>query len=130
MLTHIAIRNFQSLRQVDLELGTFTVIVGPSSSGKSALMRAFKAVASNVRGSGMITRGQSQMAISYQTDTFTVTLERTEKAGLYRIANTHGGETNFTKLNGEVPQQVTSALRLEPVPVNGTSVNFASQFDK
>jgi hypothetical protein len=29
-----------------------------------------------------------------------------------------------------VPPDVTTALRLEPVPVNGTSVNFASQFDK
>lgn len=130
MLTAIAVRNFQSLKQVDLDLGVFTVIVGPSSSGKSALMRAFRAVASNVRGSGAITRGQSQMAIVYQTERLAITLERSEKAGLYRIADIHGSGATYTKLNGEVPPDVTHALRLEPVPVNGTSVNFASQFDK
>jgi exonuclease SbcC len=130
MLTAISVRNFQSLKQVDLDLGVFTVIVGPSSSGKSALMRAFRALASNVRGSGVITRGQHQMAITYQTERLSVTLERDAKAGLYRISDAHGSGATYTKLNGEVPPDVTHALRLEPVPVNGTSVNFASQFDK
>lgn len=130
MLTAISVRNFQSLKQVDLELGVFTVIVGPSSSGKSALMRAFRAVASNVRGSGVITRGQNQMAITYKTERLSITLERDGKAGLYRLYDQHGSGATFTKLNGEVPPDITHALRLQPVPVNGTSVNFASQFDK
>lgn len=129
-LTKISIRNFQSLRQVDLELGLFTVIVGPSSSGKSALIRAFKALASNVRGSGFITRGQSTMAITGHTETRAVTLVRTERSGSYQILDGAGGLHTFTKLAGEVPPQVTQALGIEPVPATGTNVNFASQFDK
>ncbi len=129
-LSRVSIRNFQSLRSVDLDIGAFTVIVGPSSSGKSALMRACRAVASNVRGAGIITRGQKQMAITYASDTGSVTLERTEKAGTYRLHTPATGEQVYTKLAGDVPADVTAALGLQPVPVGGTSVNFASQFDR
>jgi len=127
-ITNLSVRNFQSLKHVDLELGTFTVIVGPSSSGKSALIRAFKALASNVRGTSMITRGQKAMAITGRTETHVVTLERTDRSGGYRLAD---GTTSlaFTKLGGDVPEHVTQALRIEPVGEGG-SVNFASQFDK
>jgi DNA repair ATPase RecN len=127
-LTRLEVRNFQSLRKVDLDLGLFTVIVGPSSSGKSALMRAFRALASNVRGSGVITRGQKAMAITARTETHTVTLERTDRSGAYRISD-GGTDLTFTKLAGEVPEHVTAALRIDPVTERG-SVNFASQFDK
>lgn len=130
MITRLEIRNFQSLRQVDLELGRYTVIVGPSSSGKSAVIRALRAVASNVRGSGTITRGQKSSAVTVRTDDDVVTLERTETSGSYRLVDAAGRETVFTKLGGGVPDQVTKALGIAPVPTGGTSVNFASQFDK
>jgi DNA repair exonuclease SbcCD ATPase subunit len=130
MLTRLEIRNWQSLRKVDLELGDFTVIVGPSSSGKSALMRACRALASNVRGSGVITRGQKATAITGHTDTHTITLERGENTGTYRLVSPDTAEVAFTKLNGGVPEAITEALRIEPVPTNGTSINFASQFDR
>lgn len=125
-LTHISVRGFQSLRKVDLDLGTFTVIVGPSSSGKSAVIRAFRALASNVRGSGVITRGLKQMAITATLDDgLKVTLERGERSSAYRL--TGDGDHQFTKLAGEVPELVTKALRLDPGP---DSINFAGQFDK
>jgi predicted ATP-dependent endonuclease of OLD family len=126
-LDELHIRNFQSLRKVDLELGTFTVIVGPSSSGKSALMRACRALAANVRGSSVITRGQKAMAITGRTDTHIITLERSDKQSSYRISDDHGSELLYTKLNGEVPVAVTNVLRLDPSP---GSINFAAQFDK
>lgn len=130
MLTRLEIRNFQSLKNVELDLGEFTVIVGPSSSGKSALIRACKALASNVRGSGVITRGQKAMAVTAHVDHRTVTLERTETSGTYRVCDGQGSELTYTKLNGGVPDAVTAALGIAPVPANGTSINFASQFDK
>lgn len=126
MITKIEVVNFQSLKRAQLDLGSFTVIVGPSSSGKSALIRAFRALASNVRGTSQITRGQKQMAITARTDTHVITLERSERSGTYRI-HSADGEQAFTKLGGEVPQAVTDALRLDPGP---GSVNFAAQFDK
>jgi exonuclease SbcC len=127
-LTRLTVTNFQSLKDVDLELGLFTVIVGPSSSGKSALIRAVKALTSNVRGNGVITRGQKGMAITARTETHTVTLERSERTAAYKISGEQGNLT-FTKLAAGVPEQVSQALRIEPVTDAG-SINFASQFDK
>lgn len=131
-LNRIEIRHFQSLRKVDLDLGQLTVIVGASSSGKSALMRAFRGIASNVRGTSVITRGQKKAAITVRTDTHTITLERSEVSGLYRVADLveSGSELVYTKLNGGVPDTVTKVLRIAPAPAGGSSVNFASQFDR
>lgn len=131
MLEKIAVRNFQSLRAVDLDLGRFTVIVGASSSGKTALMRALRAVASNLRGGGSITRGAKSAAITVHTSDHIVTLERTETSGLYRVITlATGTEQTYTKLAGAVPETVTRALGVDPVPTTGTSVNFAGQFDR
>lgn len=38
MIKKLKIRNFKSLRNVDVELGNFTVLIGPNNSGKSNLM--------------------------------------------------------------------------------------------
>ncbi len=129
MIENVAIRNWQSLRTVDLDLGRFTVIVGPSSSGKSGLMRAFRAVASNVRGTGAITRGQKSMAITVKTGDTVIALERAEGSGSYKVLS-EGHIQTYTKLAGGVPEQITAALRIAPVPTGGTSINFAGQFDK
>lgn len=129
MINRVHVRNFQSLADVRLDLGLFTVIVGPSSSGKSALIRAFKALASNVRGTGNITRGQKAMSVTVWTDTHVITLERSERAGHYKLATLNGEPDVFGKLNGAVPAAVTDALRIDPVGDSG-SVNFAGQFDR
>lgn len=128
MIERVQVTNFQSLKSIDLRFGRYTVIVGPSSSGKTALMRALRAVASNVRGTHVITRGQTRMAVTVHTGEHQVTLERDQTAARYRIANGTRDES-YTKLAGAVPADVTAALRIDPVPTNGTSVNFAGQFD-
>jgi DNA repair ATPase RecN len=130
MLESIEIHNWQSLRNVQLQLGRFTVIVGPSSCGKTALMRALRAVASNVRGSGNITRGAKATAITVRTGDKTVTLERSESSGRYLVVDQTGHEEVYVKLAGAVPEAVTAALRIDPVPTTGSSLNFAGQFDR
>jgi energy-coupling factor transporter ATP-binding protein EcfA2 len=129
MITRVVIRNWQSLRHLDVSLGRFTVIVGASSSGKTAFMRAMRAAASNVRGAGSITRGAKATAVTVHTGQHIVTLERGEAAGCYRLTGPDGEHT-YTKLAGAVPEAVTRALRLDPVPTGGASLNFAGQFDR
>lgn len=131
MIERVEIRNWQSLRSVDLDFGRFTVIVGASSSGKTAVMRALRAVASNTRRSDTITRGAKSAALTVYTAAHAVTLERTETTSTYRIVDlATGKEEPFPKLYGGVPEAVTAALGIEPVPANGTSVSVAGQFDK
>lgn len=129
MIEAIRVRNWQSLTHLDLQLGRYTVIVGASSSGKTALMRAFKALASNVRGSSQLTRGTSTAAVTAILDDGEVTLEHKGGSWTYRSV-VLGHEETYTKLDGRVPAQITNVLGIAPVPTSGTSINFAGQFDR
>lgn len=129
-IAEIVVRNWQSLRDVTLAPGRLTVVVGASSSGKSALVRAIRAVSSGVRGSGHITRGAKTCAITVRTDTHLVTLERSATSGLYRIIDLATGvEDTYTKLAGAIPEAVTAALRLTPAQTGTAALNIAAQFD-
>lgn len=139
-LARVHIQGFQSLHSVDLELGPLTVIVGPSSSGKSALVRALAALHHNVRGTSFITHGfQTAKIAATLGDGTTVMLSRSTTASskhnayaLQHSAGLHAPEgfqgdpppIVFTKLNGEVPEEVRALLPAIP------DLTFASQFDK
>ncbi len=129
MLDQIEVHNFQSLRNLKLDLGAFTVIVGASSAGKSALVRAIRAVASNVSGTSSISRGCDTAAVTVRSGDTVVTLEHSRGAWRYRLV-VDGVDKEFTKLNRGVPEAVTAALRISPVPTGGTSLHFAGQFDR
>lgn len=84
-----------------------------------------------MRGAGSITRGAKAAAVSVHTGDHIVTLERSATAGMYRVVRVvDGKEELFTKLSGSVPEAVTQALRIYPVPTGGTSLSFAGQFDR
>lgn len=130
MISKISIRNFQSLKKVDLELGPFTVIVGNSATGKSALIRALKAVSSNVRGTSLVTSGESNLSVSVESESWKITLEKGTTSNSYRVCDlTTGSEKEYTKLAGEVPADVTALLGMEPMS-EGRSVNFAGERDQ
>lgn len=130
------IRNFQSLRGVSLHLGRLTVVVGPSSSGKTGLIRALKILASNAQGSAFVTHGEKLAVISAQTDHGLVTLEKGAGHGVYRVVgigiteDDYGDvEETYSKLGGKVPPEVSQVLGIDPVTSQG-SVHFAGQFDR
>jgi DNA repair protein SbcC/Rad50 len=130
LIESVKISNFQSLQNVELEFGKFTVIVGPSSTGKSAITRAIKAVTSNALDSDNITRGTKHAAVSLRTGDTTVTIERAQGgSSVYKIAKMGGEESSFAKLNRQVPTEVTEALGILPSTQDVGSINFAGQFD-
>lgn len=126
MIQKLSVKNYQSLKDVTMTLGKFTVIVGPSNSGKSALLRSLTALASNERGTEAIRLGASSYSITADTGDAIVTLER-GKVNQYKISR-NGNEEVFTKLNGKVPEEVTKALGIAPV-IGGKSINYASQHE-
>lgn len=138
MIGRVQIRNFQSLVDLDLELGPLTVILGESNSGKSALLRALRGVASNITGTGVITRGRNTAEISVDVDgpdgrPYRVTLEysKTKATGwFYTITDLEtGASQDYTKLNRGVPEAVTKLLRIAPIKPGITSLNLTDQFD-
>lgn len=127
MLTDIRIRNFQSLREVDLRLGPLTVIVGASSSGKSAALRALRLLASNARGHAYVTRGKTKATVAAATEAGSVVLERGDGHGVYRVRAGGGAEQQYTKLGGAAPEAVFGVLGLRPA--GDGAVSYAGQFD-
>lgn len=126
MLKHVRIKNFQSLRDVDIDLAPLTVIVGKSNVGKSAFVRALKALAFNRRGTEWITVGEMDALIEAVTDRGIIALHRSRGKSpmANRYAVTVDGKTeDYTKLGGDVPDVVRGMLRVD-------EINFAGQFDK
>jgi DNA repair ATPase RecN len=130
MLQSIECKNFQSLKDLNLDLGKFTVIVGESSSGKSAFIRALKAVASNQLHSDYITRGTKHSYVAAKTESATVTIQRDQGgSSAYKVAKVGSQESSYTKLNRQVPAEVTEILGITPSTIDEGSINFAGQFD-
>lgn len=141
MIREIEVGNYQSLRRMKVRLGKFTVITGPTGTGKSAFIRAVKTLAFNASGTAYISRGEKSCLVAASGDE----IERTGmdddhwKAAIHRgVKNAYdlevpappdedaGGDftkrSTFTKLQGKVPEQVSGVLRL-------TDLNFAGQLD-
>ena len=140
MITDIQVQDYQALHEVRLQLGLFTVITGPTGSGKSAVIRAVKLVVFNARGTSYIRHGVKACAamVGFRGESLAVAIHRGGRgADKYRIARpgqpTAGTEAivsaadpdvvEFTKLEGKVPAAVSSVLRLG-------ELNFAGQFDR
>lgn len=125
MLHSVSIKNFQSLKSLDLELGPLTVVVGDSSSGKTALIRALRMLVNNERGSWFVTNGETVSSVSVRDSKSVVSLQKgVSNSGEYRIHQEGVSEKTFTKLAGTVPVEVSDVLGIA-----SGSLNFAFQFD-
>lgn len=125
MLTDLAIENFQSLRKLRIKLGQFTVVTGPTSAGKSALIRALRLVTFNARGTSYITQGEKSclVGLACEDEGWVTTIARGARGqDRYQIAVPGSEPEVFTKLGGKVPDEVSKLLGLGPI-------NFAGQFD-
>ena len=127
MIETLTLKNFQSHRDTTIKLGKMTVLVGPSSSGKSAIVRAVKALTSNPTAKGYITAGESTMQISATTDKGTLTLTKGKPEDSYVILANSDIENprRYTKLGGTVPDDVTNFLGID----SKDALNYAGQFD-
>ncbi len=133
MLDRLQVRNFQSLVAVDLALAPLTVIVGPSSSGKSAFIRSLQALTRNRRGTEFITHGERTASISAHVTQGIVTLTRSTQTApnSYTLipADAHHPlhpKAEFSKLGGDVPAPVSTFMGILP---SNVPLSIASQFD-
>ena len=131
MITDLVVEDYQSVRRAHLKLGRFTVVTGPTGSGKSAVLRAFRLVAFNARGIAYIRRGAKSCKVGAgcRDQNWMVGIERGGRGkDMYRlVTSSQSGDAphveEFTKLAGAVPAHVSRALQLTPL-------NFAGQFDR
>jgi DNA repair ATPase RecN len=126
MLSHIEVENYQSIKHASLPLGRFTVIVGQTDSGKSALTRAIRTLTSNTRGDSFITTGERLTVIKATTDRGRVILRRGSENDYTLHPESHSEQQKtFTKLNAQVPEEVSAFLGIAAKD----PINYAGQFD-
>lgn len=126
-IDRLKISNFQSIESADLSLGAFTVIVGPSNSGKSALLRALKAVVRNVTSPSAVKVGKTSFTSMITFGDTDVAIERGKGQSTYRVILPNETEEVFTKAGTKVPEEVQQIMGL-PAP-DGPDLTFSSQID-
>lgn len=126
MIDSVSIRDFQSLRDVDLPLGRFTALVGESDVGKSAVIRAIRAFVTNPGGQDIITFGQKVARVRLKGPDYDFLWMKGESA---RYASEGEGWDKVRP--GSVPEAVALKVAISDVDLDGFTVhpNFHLQLD-
>lgn len=122
-LAEVHVRDFQSIRRADLALGRFTVVIGPSNVGKSALLRAIRMVVQNIPAPRIVVaHGAKSAKAELLFEDGKVSVQRGPSLSVYTL----NGDS-YPKSGQAVPEDVASFLRF--VEVEGEVLNFAFQHD-
>ena len=111
-------------------LGKLTVVVGSTNVGKSALIRAIRAVAENKRGDSFVFTNETDCQISIDVGQQTVTWYKPyKKSGIYYLSTSVDNANTMAV----VPQeQALSVLSIKKVDLSKTvclMINFQNQLD-
>lgn len=124
MLERIEVKDYQSLADVDIPFGRFTVIVGPSGNGKSALIRALKALCFNQVGHRFIRHHKQKAWVRLTFDGGKVIeWEKPRDKGATYVAE--GQE--YTRTGRSVPKDIEDMLGIRRIAID-KGVTFTPQF--
>jgi len=130
----LQIKNFQSHKDTALEFDEgLNIIVGPTNSGKSSILRALKKVIrDSPSGNNFVNVDANECSISIETDKDTIERHIV-------VASTGETKTNEYTLNGElfakfgkeIPLEVIRTLKMPEVEFDNSKIdlNFADQFE-
>lgn len=119
----IRVRDFQSIAKAEVSLGKFTTFTGPSSSGKSAFLRACHALVRNSFSPTQVRQGKTVTEVAMEVDGHTISAIRGKSKSTYVL-----DEEEYTKSGRSVPDPILDILKMDPITEVDTS--FAGQFDK
>ena len=122
-LTKIEVKDFQSIEAGEVEVGSFTVFTGPSSSGKSSFMRAAQVVIRNNFTPSQVRQGAKDTEVAVWVDGHKIKATRGSKTGY----SMDGEEWTKVGRNGP-PDEVTKVLALPMI--SEVESTFSTQFDK
>lgn len=129
MLTKVSTKNYQSVADQTLELAPFTVIVGPSNSGKSATLRSLRTLVYNSASPSFVRAGTKSSEVQATfSDGNKVTIERGPSLSTYHTFYADAAEQVYVKAGTSVPSDVAKILAMPQI--EGESLNFAFQFDR
>lgn len=101
MAIKVRIENFQSIENIEFEIDKYTVLTGPSNSGKSAICRAIEGALFNRSGDGFVRNGEKFAKVTIQTDNCEVVWTKGSGKNHYTV----NGEL-FDKVGTDVPKHI------------------------
>lgn len=131
MIKRIAIKNYQSLHDISLEIGKFTVVYGDSDVGKSAVYRAIRGLVTAEDGDAFITEGKLKTGVSLLTSTSEVVwLKSKGRSSKYYLYQDGEPIAEWNRARN-LPEDLAKKLRFEQMVVDGDKFfpNFRGQFD-
>jgi DNA repair ATPase RecN len=126
LLKSLKIEGYQSLQDVKLDLAPFTVIVGESNVGKTAVIRAVRALLENETGTSFITKGKRSAIVLIEKDNVSVRWQKTAKIAEYDII-VGNDVRSYGKTGGAVPEDVVKAMRMGEISL-GSGIKFTPNF--
>ena len=130
MSANFNIRNFQSIKEANISVDGFTILVGESSQGKSACLRAINAACNNKFKQNFLRYGADtiKVAVSYDENPNQLIVTKTKKESpTYEL-----GDLVFQKLNRTVPNEVNEFNSFGVIDYfeQKYPLNYFSQFAK
>jgi exonuclease SbcC len=113
VLQYLKVRNFQSLRELEIALGKFTVIFGESDVGKSAVIRSVRAAVNNQAGQDFISHGETTACVTLELDSATVEWSK-GKSAVYSLDKPSALIERFEKMGRAVPEEISEVLKIGP----------------
>ena len=131
MISKVHIQNFQSLKDVTLELGNFTVVVGENDQGKSALLRSLNGFFYNDAHPDSVFRGTGTASVTGVVDGKLVKWTKGAKNSYLLKLSKDSPNIEFHKIGKRVPEEVVKLLNVQPVNLVGEDLKlqYQSQFD-
>lgn len=126
----IELRNVGIIKSAHLQfIEGLNLIIGPSSSGKSTLLRALRSFIDNTFSDSNISYGETRLAVKLQYKDHTAIYVRDLKNPQRKSAYQVDGQV-YTKLGRSALDSISLAFGLNPVEIDGEKVsfNFSSQF--
>ena len=118
MITRILLRNFQRHRKLDIRFGRVTTLIGPTDSGKSAIIRALRWVmTNNPRGNSFVKHGAKKCSVTIWADGHKIRRSRAGATNTYWM----DGHT-YRSFSTGVPEPIQQVLRIK-------DENFQQQHD-
>lgn len=132
LLAKVTLKNFQSHKNLELDLGNFTTLTGGSNGGKSAVLRAIVALVRNDSAGHYLRHGQQTLSVKLEfTDNYCVEWIKGSSTNQYILTDPEGNEQVFDKVGANVPEEVQAVLKLGPIIVGNDKeyINFHQQLE-
>ena len=101
----VRVRNYQSIKDTTVDVKGFTVVVGKSNTGKTALLRAVEGAIFNDSVRGRVRYGEKTSVVDIQYRDIAWTWEKGEGANDYMVTTPDGTE-DYSRVGFKVPDEI------------------------